>query len=1713
MQDPVRGDAERLVAFVHEHVIDVIETTPSYARQLLALGLLDGGAGTGPRVIALGGEPVDPRLWRELVAAPDLVAHNLYGPTECTVDSVTSRSDEENAPVIGRPVAGIGARVLDGRLRSVPAGVVGELYLTGAGVARGYLGRPGQTAERFVADPFAADGGRMYRTGDLVTRRSDGALRYVGRVDDQVKIRGHRIELGEVEAVVAEHPEVAQVGVVLTRTREGDARLAAYVTARPGGTPDTRSIRDHAARRLPTAMLPGVVMVLPELPLTPNGKLDRAALPEPEAVVGGGRGPRDRDETLLCGLFATLLDVPEVGIDDDFFDLGGHSLLAVRLVARVRRQMGAEVAVRTLFETRTVAGLAAALGTGRRSRPELRPASRPEHVPPSFAQRRLWFLNRMDTSAADYNLPMAVRVTGEPDLAALRGAIGDVTARHESLRTVFPDVDGEPHQRVLPSEPGVPEIGFTEVDSEEELCRSLAREAGRGFDLAVETPLRGHLFKVGRDHVLSLVLHHIAGDGWSTVPLARDLSTAYTARVHGTAPLERDLPVQYADYTLWQRRVLGDDADPDSEIRHSLDAWERRLSGAPAELRLPHDRPRPLTASQPSDGVEVVLGTELHERLLRLARSTSTSLFMVLQAGLAALYTRLGAGEDIVIGGPVAGRTDPALDDLVGFFVNTLPLRTDTSGNPSITELLARVRDTDLDAFDDQEAPFEQIVERLKPTRALGRHPLFQTVLALQNNGTPTLELPGLEVRPVPAATALGAKFDLSFDLTERTCPLGGAAGVTGTLEFNSAMFDHATAALLAERYVRLLDAAARSPQTPLGRLDILSDQERAVLLSDGMGLSRELPARTVVELFESQVRRTPDATALVCGGQRLSFAELERRRDRVVRSLIESGNGPGDIVAVLLPRSVETVVSLLAVLTSGAAYLPLDVDHPDDRLAAVVEDAEPRLVLTDTSVGHRVANAPAMLEVDALTDRSDEHRHLTAHAPTDRERARPTSLSDVAYVFYTSGSTGRPKGVEVEHESLLNLFLNHRDELFVPARERLGRRLRVAHTVGVAFDASWDPILWMIDGHELHMIEDDVRRDPSGLAAYLGDNGVDSIETTPSYARRLIDEGALDHTDALSLLALGGEAVDSDLWDTLSDRSDVRAYNFYGPTETTVDAVVSGIDGRSRPAIGRPVDNIRVYVLDTGLQPAPVGSLGELYIAGTGVARGYLGRPAMTGERFVADPFTTVGGRMYRTGDLVRWRPDGTLEFVGRADDQVKLRGLRIEPGEVRAHLVDHPDVSDATVLVRRTASGDARLMAYLVPRGRPGPSDAELRRHLGTRLPAYMVPAMFVRLKTLPLTVNGKVDHDALPEPVDHAPQANGHPRTRRQARLCELFAQALDLPRVGVHDGFFELGGHSLPAARLVRDVGAVLGREVTVPMLFQHPTVSGLLHAVDHARDTEGEAGENGLGRILPIRSTGEGAPLFCVHPAGGLAWSYSGLARYISAEHPVYGLQAPGLAPEDPVTDPAAGLDDLTEDYAECIRQIQPEGPYHLLGWSLGGNIAHALACHLQKGGEEVATLTLMDAHPPGPEADAAFADDGETLTALLRALGYVEEIGDPSRVPRARDVLEAFQRNGDPRGELSEGAVNAMLRAFNQQVSLLRQRRPSVFDGDVLFFTAALDRAPGVSLPERWRRHVDGRIDNHDVECAHRSMAKPEPLSVIGPVVAGRLEHPPAHRR
>ncbi|MFD5429392.1 amino acid adenylation domain-containing protein, partial [Streptomyces sp. NPDC127084] len=1374
------------------------------------------------RTVCTGGEAASGTLMRRVLDhCPDLLLAHVYGPTEATTFATHHRLAPADLtgprPPIGGPLDNMRAHVLDARLRPVPPGVPGELYVAGAGLARGYWRRPALTAERFVADPFTP-GERMYRTGDLVRRRSDGAIEFLGRIDGQVKLRGFRIELGEIEAVLSRHPAVRQVIVVPHEDRPGDTRLVGYCSVTGSTISESpgldAELRQFAAETLPGYMVPSAVVVLPALPLNANGKVDRRALPAPEptAAAGTGRAPRDERERTLCELFGEVLGIDDITIDDDFFELGGHSLLATRLIGRARTELGAELAIGDLFQAPTVAALAAfaARLATYPARPALRPETRPERLPVSFAQRRLWFLGQAEGPSATYNVTLALRLSGPLDADALEHALGDVVARHETLRTVFGELDGVPYQRVLPAPPA-PLLTVTDRPAQELV--------GHTFDLAVDIPLHAYLRPESADeHVLLLVMHHIASDGWSLRPLFRDLAEAYTARRDGSVPDWAPLPVQYADYTLWQYRLLGADTDPRSQLSRQLDHWRQALAGLPDELPLPLDRPRPAVAGHRGDVVPLALDADLHARLAELAAGHGATLFMVLQAAYATLLHRFGAGDDLPMGTPLAGRLDPALDELVGFFANTLVLRTDLSGRPTFAELLDRVREADLAAYAHQDVPFERLVEELNPLRTLARHPLFQVMIAFDNTAGGGPEFPGTSAAYEPLGLPSTA-FDLSLNLSERHHPDGTPAGVEGGLEFATDLFDRATAERLADALLRLLAQAADDPHRPVAELDVLGESGRAALAEwHDTARPTELPLLQVA--FADQAAATPDLTALVFGEARLSYAELDARANRLAHGLIASGVGPEDVVALALPRSVETVVAELAVLKAGAAFLPLDAEYPRDRIAHMLADARPAAVLTNDGWP-----LPEVLDGSTILD-ADERNWAEQPAAALPVRVHP---SNAAYVIYTSGSTGRPKGVVVRHGGLANLFAFHRDEtMAVTQRAHPGRRFRFAQTASFSFDTALEALLWMGAGHELHVLDDDLRRDAAAIVRYAERTGIDVYDVTPGLTERLVEEGLLDRCPP-ALVMVGGEAFGKSLWTALSAAPDTIVLNVYGPTECTVDALHHRLSGDPRPLIGRPLSNLRAHVLDAGLRPVPPGVPGELYLSGAGLARGYLGRPALTAERFVADPFTP-GERMYRTGDLVRRTRDGDVDYLGRTDHQVKVRGFRIELGEIETVLTAHPDVLQAAVLPYEYGTAGTRLAAYVVAQGPLDP--AALRTHAAATLPDYMVPAAFTTLNALPLNVNGKLDRSALPAPDFAASTGGRAARTAREEILCGLFGEVLDVTGpVSADDDFFALGGHSLLATRLLSRIRSVLGAELGIRDVFEAPTVAGLAQRLD------------------------------------------------------------------------------------------------------------------------------------------------------------------------------------------------------------------------------------------------------------------------------------------
>ncbi|MFG2092753.1 amino acid adenylation domain-containing protein [Streptomyces sp. NPDC048612] len=1431
-----------------------------------ALGVMAPDSLPAGMTLVVAGEACAPELVGRWSAGRRMV--NAYGPTEATVCATLSAPlSGAQAPPIGGPIPNARVYVLDASLRPVPAGVAGELYVTGPGLARGYLGRPGLTSERFVADPYGAPGSRMYRTGDLARWRADGQLEFLGRTDHQVKIRGFRIEPGEIEAALSATGLVAEALVTVHDDPAAGRRLVAHVTgARDAEAPDPAVLRERVAESLPDYMVPSAVVVLERWPLTPNGKVDRDRLPAPDYASRAGtagRAPRDATEETLTTLFAEVLGLPAVTVDDNFFHLGGHSLLATKLLSRIRSALHAELPLRALFEHPTVAALAPRLATARTARGPLTAAApRPPHIPLSPAQRRLWFAYRLEGPSPTYNIPHALRLTGPLDHPALTEALADLTARHETLRTRITEHEGEPRQTVLPAGEARPALPLV-TTTEDRLPGLLAEQAAYAFDLTRETPLRAALYRLGEDeHVLLLLLHHIAGDGWSLAPLLNDLSTAYTARHGGATPAWEPLAVQYADYTLWQRETLGSEDDPDSLISGQLDFWRTQLAGAPELLELPLDHPRPAVASHRGSTVEVAVGAEVHQGLADLAQATDSTLFMVLHTAVTALLSRLGAGTDIPLGTAVAGRTDDALDDLVGLFINTLVLRTDVSGDPTFRELLARVRDTDLAAYAHQDVPFERVVEAAQVSRVLSHIPLAQVMLHLQNNAEAPRGLHD-EVRMAAEPTALeAAKSDLSFGLRERFTDTGRPAGLTGSLEYAEDLFGRDGARALAERLVRLLTAAAAAPDRPVSAIDLLAPGERDRLLTEWNGTADEAPPATLPQLFEAQAARTPDAVAVVHEGTSLTYRDLNARANRLARLLVAHGAGPERFVALALPRTAELVVALLAVVKSGAAYVPVDPSYPADRTAYMLADSGPELLLSTTGAA---AGLPDSGPRTLLLDDPDTVRALAGYDGgdlTDEDRGGPLSPSNAAYVIYTSGSTGRPKGVVVPHRNVARLF--------AATEEWFGFGPDDVWTLfhSYAFDFSvWE--LWgaLLHGGRLVVVPYAVSRSPEDFLRLLADERVTVLNQTPSAFYQLMQADAehpgLSRRLALRRVVFGGEALDlgrmAEWYRRHGDTAPVLV-NMYGITETTVHVSHLPLDeravaGQIRSLIGRGIPDLRVYVLGDRLELLPPNVPGEMYVAGAGPARGYLHRPALSAARFVADPYGPPGARMYRTGDVARWTADGQLEYLGRADDQVKVRGFRIELGEIEAVFETHAAVAQARVVVREDTPGDKRLVAYAVPEaGADGLPDAGvLRAHVSAALPEHMVPAAVVALEALPLTANGKLDQKALPAPEYTGAPAGRAPRTAREETLCRVFAEVLAVAHVSIDDSFFELGGDSISSIRLVSQARAA-GLEVTVRQVFECRTTAALAAvATEVAGDAAPRPADDGVGAfpLTPI----------------------------------------------------------------------------------------------------------------------------------------------------------------------------------------------------------------------------------------------------------------------
>ncbi|HEY0015717.1 MAG TPA: amino acid adenylation domain-containing protein, partial [Longimicrobium sp.] len=1439
--------------------VRLINTVPSAIAALLK----SGGIPAGVRTVNLAGEPLKQEVVDALYAVEGIRhVYDLYGPSEDTTYSTWTLRRPGGRANIGRAIHNSQAYVLDGALRPVPIGVPGELYLGGAGVARGYLGRPSLTAGRFVPDPFGADAGaRLYRTGDKVRWLPDGTLEYLGRLDGQVKVRGFRIELGEIETALR-RAGVADCAVV-AREDGGETRLVAYVA---GADADAEALRAALRQGLPEYMVPAAFVFLGALPLTPNGKLDRKALPAPAFAGAEGAyvAPRTPTEEVVAGILASVLGLERVGVHETFIALGGHSLLATRVVSRVRETLGVELPLRALFDGATVAHVARAVDALRRDDlPPLSPVvpvKREGPLPLSFAQERLWFLDQLEARSGFYNLPEALRLSGALDVAALEHALGEIIRRHESLRTTFTASGGVPVQVIAPFAGfALPVEDLSALDDaarEAEVRRRATEDAARPFDLSAGPLFRASLLRLaGGEHVLLLCMHHVVSDGWSLGVLFRELSILYGASVKGAGAPLPELAVQYADYAAWQRRHLQGEV-----LDRQLAYWKRRLAGAPSLLELPTDHPRPAVQTFRGAAEPVRLPAELLERLQALGRREGATLYMVLLSAFQVLLGKYAGSDDVVVGGPTAGRTRGEVEALIGFFVNTIALRTDLGGNPGFGEVLRRVRTATLGAFEHQEVPFDRLVAELHPERSLSHAPLVQTMFALQAGYRSAGDLlPGLRTDWVDAE-AQTTKFDLSLLVQ------ADADGIHGVLEYSTDLWDRATIQRMIGHLHRVLEQVAEDADRPIGALDLLAPDERAQVVDGWNRTDADFRADVCVHrLVEEQAQRAPHAVAVVSAGRSLAYGELNARANRLAHHLIGAGVGPETRVGVCLERGPDLVTALLGVMKTGAAYVALDPAYPAERLEFMMRDSAAPVLLTQSRLAPpALADGVRVVRVDG-----DWDEIAAESAENPRTDAAPRS---VAYVVYTSGSTGTPKGVAVEHAGLAALCDWHAHAFGVTSADR------ATQLASPGFDASaWELWPYLSRGASVEVVPEEVRTDPPALRDWLASRAV-TVSFVPTPVAEPLLALAWPRTTSLRWLLTGGDRLQARPGAELP----FALSNNYGPTECTVVATSARVaaEGERAPSIGGPIRNTRVYVLDAGLRPLPAGVPGELFIGGAQVARGYLNRPGLTAASFLPDPFgARPGARLYRTGDRVRWLEESALvrecvsaevdpavmnsrtpalthsrtaflEYLGRLDEQVKVRGFRIELGEIEAVLRQHPAVRECVVVAREDRPGDRRLAAYVV-----GDADAAgLRAHLRRTLPDYMVPAAFVALDALPLTANGKLDRKALPAPGYAADEAAYvAPRTPGEEVLAGILAELLRVDRVGARDNFFDLGGHSLLATRVVSRVRETLGVELPLRAVFEGPSVAELALRVEAVR-------RDGQPQLPPVVPVERGGPL-------------------------------------------------------------------------------------------------------------------------------------------------------------------------------------------------------------------------------------------------------------
>jgi amino acid adenylation domain-containing protein len=1574
-------DGAYLIKTIIEQKITVLGLVPSIIRMLLE----EKGIEKCKQLkhITTGGEALSVELMERFLTRLDLgnVLLNCYGPTEVSIDATVwicpRHTDHPSAP-IGRPIDNFQIYILDENLQPVSVGKIGELHIGGAGLARGYLNRPELTNQKFIPNPFSSEpGSRIYKTGDLARYLPDGNIEFLGRIDDQVKIRGFRIELGEIETVLGQHSAVQQTLVLVREDVPGNKQLVAYVVAKPEQVPNQSELRSFLQDRLPEYMVPTAFVFLDVLPLNANGKVDRRALPAPDTSsfsrANNFVAPRTPTEKVLASIWEDLLSIPQIGIDDNFFALGGHSLLAMQVISRCRQAFSTEIPLQLLFEKPTIAGLAAVIAqrntesTDLNKYQKITPQSKRDRIPLSFAQQRVWFLEQLTPdSATTYIMTNALRLTGELNVHVLQQSLDAIVCHHEVVRTNFVlSPDGSPIQII--NEPRSVDLMMLDLTQEpkyaqkEQVQAVLDCEAQRPFDLASDLMLRATLLKIDQqEHILLLVMHHIASDGTSMLILLKQLAAVYTAFLNGLHNPLPKLPIQYSDFAIWQHQWLSSET-----FNTQINYWKTQLAGAKQVLELPTDYPRPPVQTHRAGKQSLIIPKTLSESITALSHQQGVTLFMTMLAAFGTLLHRYTGQEDVSIGAPIAGRNRSEIEELIGFFVNTVVLRIDFSGHPSFRSLLDLVRRIALGAYAHQEMPFEKLVEELQPQRDTSRNPLFQVWFNMLNLEDVQLELPGLSYEPIPIEET-AAKFDLSLYVTEQK------QGIKLDLVYNADLFTPERMTELLEQYHNLLTEIVINPQVSITNLSLVTPQAK-FLLPNPEQLLYNRSEQAVHTSFCQQAQRVPQKLAIVDAQSTWTYAELDKRANQFAHYLLVNNIRSQEIVAIYAERSAALVWAILGVLKAGCAFMILDPAYPSARVIDCLEIAQPRawLNIAEVESPASVCEYLGLSGIHCLEFSPD--LILPTNAP--KVVVEPDHL---AYIAFTSGSTGKPKGIKGTHRPLSHFLQWHVQTFGLSESDRFSMLSGLAH----------DPLLRDIFtplslGATLCIPNQEDIETPGSLADWVQQQRVSVAHLTPAMAQLLTTSAKTNTTDLRYLFFSGDILTHQDITRIRNFAPQATCVNFYGATETPQAMgyfiVQEQCDRTFKETIpiGRGIADVQLLVLNANLNLAGISELGEIYVRTPYLAQGYVGSEQLTQEKFIINPSTNIGrDRLYKTGDLGRYLPDGNIEFVGRVDHQVKIRGFRIELGEIEAILSQHPYVQQIVVISRENVLGEKQLVAYIVPKAGQVCTTNELRNFLKQKLPNYMIPTSFVMLEALPITPNNKVDRLALPKPSDVTDSANSlvAPRNQLEEQLTQIWQEVLGIQTIGVKDNFFELGGHSLLAIRLFAEIEQKFGEKIPLTTLFQAGTIETLANKIAAEQQLASdyhhqEVTENQWSSLVTIQPKGSRQPLFCIHPLGGGLLGYYNLSIHLGLDQPVYGLQPLGL---DGKQAPHTTVEEMASHYITAMQTVQPHGPYFLAGYSFGGTIALEIAQQLHKQGEKIGILAMLDSLRPGYETRAGF---------------------------------------------------------------------------------------------------------------------------------------------